>query len=220
MIERKRNVSNALPSFHFEQEAADLGASRIAGVDEAGRGPLAGPVVAAAVVLPTGVSIPGLNDSKLLSAKVRERLFAEIHETAVGIGVGVVSVDVINQINILQAARLAMTEAVAEIVPSPDFLLIDGPIKLDLIMPQRSIIGGDRLSLSVAAGAIIAKVTRDRIMSELHEQFPEYGFDRHKGYGTREHREAIVRIGTSPVHRIHFRGVKEHVQKSLALFDA
>jgi ribonuclease HII len=219
MVKRKRDASKTLPSFHFEQEAADSGASRIAGVDEAGRGPLAGPVVAAAVVLPRGISIPGLNDSKLLSAKVRERLYAEIEQTAVAIGVGIVSVEVINQINILQAARLAMTRAVAGIVPSPDFLLIDGPIRLDLKMPQRPIIGGDRLSCSIAAGAIIAKVTRDRIMSELHEQFPAYGFDRHKGYGTQKHRDAIIRHGTSPVHRIHFRGVKEHVQESRALLD-
>ncbi len=181
MTQLKRNASKTFPSFAFEQQAAEGGAFRIAGVDEAGRGPLAGPVVAAAVVLPRGVPIPGLNDSKLLSAKVREKLFAEIQDVAIATGVGIVSVDVINQINILQAARLAMTRAVAGIAPSPDFLLIDGPIKLDLEIPQRSIIGGDRLSCSVAAGAILAKVTRDRIMSELHEQFPAYGFHRHKG---------------------------------------
>jgi ribonuclease HII len=219
MAKRTRAPKHALPSFRFEQEAALEGASRIAGVDEAGRGPLAGPVVAGAVVLQPDKPIEGLNDSKLLSARVRERLFGEIQEKAVAIGVGVVSVETINRINILQAARLAMTRAVAELVPQPDFLLIDGPIKLDLDVPQRSLVGGDRLSLSVAAGAIIAKVTRDRIMTDLHERFPAYGFNRNQGYGTQEHREAIHKYGITPVHRIHFRGVKEHAQEILPLFD-
>jgi ribonuclease HII len=219
MTKRPTTAKNALPSFRFEEEAAHGGASRIAGVDEAGRGPLAGPVVAGAVVLRPGKPIEGLNDSKLLTARVRERLFGEIREKAVAIGVGVVSVETINRINILQAARLAMTRAVADLVPQPDFLLIDGPIKLDLDLPQRSLVGGDRLSLSVAAGAIIAKVTRDRIMSDLHEQFPSYGFNRNQGYGTQEHRDAIVKYGVSSVHRIHFRGVKEHAQEILLLCD-
>lgn len=220
MAKDTARTDKAFPSFRFEDEAAASGASRIAGVDEAGRGPLAGPVVAGAVVLSQGTHIQGLNDSKLLSPRVRERLFSEIQEQAEAIGVGVVSVETINRINILQAARLAMTRAVAGIVPAPDFLLIDGPIKLDLDVPQRSIISGDRLSLSVAAGAIVAKVTRDRIMADLHERFPLYGFKNNQGYGTREHREAIVKFGVSSVHRIHFRGVKEHVQERLPLFDS
>lgn len=217
---RSSPPEKSFPTFRFEEEAGRAGACRIAGVDEAGRGPLAGPVVAAAVILPVGHVIEGLNDSKLLTAKVREKLFGEIYAHAVAIGVGKVSVDKINRINILQAARLAMVRAVTAIVPGPDFLLIDGPIKLDLDIPQRAIVRGDRLSLSVSAGAIVAKVTRDRIMADLHEQLPMYGFKRNQGYGTREHREAIVKFGISSVHRIHFRGVKEHAQEILPLFNS
>jgi ribonuclease HII len=208
---RTRSRETDKPSARFELEAGALGACRIAGIDEAGRGPLAGPVVAAAVVLGDYNKITGLNDSKLLSARDREELFREIHHKAEAAGIGVVGIDIINQINILQATRLAMLRAVAEIVPQPDYLLIDGPIRLDSSLPQRPIIGGDRLSLSVAAAGIVAKVTRDRIMVQLHEQFPDYGFDRHKGYGTQAHRDAIKRHGVSPEHRAHFRGVKEYL---------
>jgi ribonuclease HII len=210
-LPRIRSQPDAGPSAHFEEEAGALGAMRIAGIDEAGRGPLAGPVVAAAVVLGDSCRIGGLNDSKLLSAREREELFVQIREKAVAIGIGVVETDIIDEINILQATRLAMTRAVQEIVPQPDYLLIDGPIRLDSLIPQRPIIHGDRLSLSVAAAAIVAKVTRDRIMGLLHEQFPNYGFDRHKGYGTQLHRDAIRKYGPCPVHRVHFRGVKEYL---------
>jgi ribonuclease HII len=196
------------PSRRFEAEAEALGAGRIAGIDEAGRGPLAGPVVAAAVILCSSDPIPGLNDSKLLSEASRERLFTSIHEQADAVAVGVVSPELIDKINILQATRLAMTQAVNGLHPPPDYLLIDGPISLDLDIPQEGIVKGDRQSLSIAAASIVAKVTRDRIMMDLHLKYPVYGFDRHKGYGTKVHREALMRYGPSPVHRMCFKGVK------------
>jgi ribonuclease HII len=217
-VPRKASSRGSWPSARFEDEAIQRGATRIAGVDEAGRGPLAGPVVAAAVVLAAGRPIPGLNDSKLLTPAKRERLFHEIQGKAEAVGIAAVPVETINRINILQATRLAMTNAIAQILPPPDYLLVDGPILLDLAIPQRAIIDGDKLSFSVAAGGIMAKVTRDRIMAELHERFPRYGFDRNKGYGTREHREAIARHGPTPAHRTHFRGVKEHLLGGL-FFD-
>lgn len=178
-------------------------------MDEAGRGPLAGPVVAAAVVLSSYHLIPDLNDSKLLTSSQREDLFHRIQAKALAIGVASVDSDAINEINIFQATRSAMSQAVCRISPPPDYLLIDGPISIDLDLPQRGVIKGDRLSFSVAAAGIIAKVTRDRIMMELHEQYPQYGFDKHKGYATHAHREAILRYGPSPVHRRFFKGVAE-----------
>jgi ribonuclease HII len=209
--------AKSLPSSRFEKQAARLGARRIAGIDEAGRGPLAGPVVAAAVVLCNPDCLPHLNDSKLLPPDARSRLYDEILANAAATGIGIISPETIDQINILQATRLAMSRAVMEISPPPDYLLIDGTISLELSISQQAIIKGDRLCFSVAAAGILAKVTRDRIMMELHEQFPQYGFAQHKGYGTRAHKEAIVKYGPSPVHRLCFRGVKE---PELPLFDA
>ncbi|MFC1833813.1 ribonuclease HII [Thermodesulfobacteriota bacterium] len=199
-------------SFRFEEEAAATGAKRIAGIDEAGRGPLAGPVVAAAVILASGEPIPELNDSKLLTANKRERLFDFILENARHWGLGIVSPEKIDEINIYQATRLAMIRAVSEISPAPDYLLIDGPIQLDIDIPQRPIVKGDRLSQSVAAASVVAKVTRDRIMTELHDKYPQYGFRQHKGYPTKAHKEAICLHGPSPVHRKCFKGVKEHLE--------
>lgn len=207
-LSRSKPHQELVISFRFEQEASSLGANRIAGVDEAGRGPLAGPVVAAAVVMRASDPIADINDSKLLSAATRDALFDEIKEKAAAVGVGIVSSEVIDKINIYQATRLAMRNAVMEIDPRPDFLLIDGPMSLELDIRQKPIIKGDRLSFSVAAAAIIAKVTRDRIMMELHEQYPQYGFDRHKGYGTQTHRDALSKHGPCPVHRKCFKGVK------------
>ncbi len=195
-----------------------LGAHTIAGIDEAGRGPLAGPVVAAALVLSCGEQIGGLNDSKLLTAHQRAKLYEVLLEKALAIGIGIVSADQIDEINIYQATRVAMTMAVEKLTAKPDFLLIDGPISLDLPISQRSIIKGDRLCCSVAAAAIAAKVTRDGIMMELHEQYPQYGFDSHKGYPTKAHKEAIKRHGPCPVHRKCFRGVREHVAAPLFRF--
>lgn len=200
----------APPTSRFEEEAARCGAARIAGIDEAGRGPLAGPVVAAAVILCPDRPIPGLNDSKLLSESRRDELFLEIHEKAAAVSIAVVPPEVIDEINILEATRLAMSRAVNAIEPLPDYLLIDGPIALDLPIAQMPIIKGDRLSISVAAAGIMAKVSRDGIMRDLHERYPVYGFDRHKGYPTRMHKEAIALHGPCPVHRMCFRGVQEH----------
>lgn len=205
------------PSSWFEDEAAARGATRIAGIDEAGRGPLAGPVVAAAVILGQFAHASGLNDSKVLTPTRREDLFKKIVQEASAVGIGIVSPQVIDEINILQATRRAMTEAADRIEPPPDYLLIDGPVTLSLPICQRSIVKGDRLSQSIAAAGIVAKVTRDRIMMELHRQFPEYGFDRHKGYPTAEHRAAILRHGPCPVHRMCFRGVKDPEQLPLLI---
>jgi ribonuclease HII len=203
------------PSCAFEEEAARLGASRIAGIDEVGRGPLAGPVVAAAVVMPYAKPIAELNDSKMLTEEVRERLFEVIRDKALSVGVGHVPPEEIDRINIYQATRLAMSKAVKEISPLPDYLLIDGPLSLDLNIQQRSIIKGDRLCYSVAAASIVAKVIRDRIMLDLHEQYPQYGFASHKGYATRAHLDAIERHGPCSVHRKCFRGVREHLPTPL-----
>ncbi len=208
--------AKTVPSSRFEKKAKKLGARIIAGIDEAGRGPLAGPVVAAAVVLLNPDCLPHLNDSKLLPADARSKLYDEIMENASAVGVGIIPPETIDQINIFQATRLAMSRAVKEISPLPDYLLIDGRISLDISIPQQAIIKGDRLCFSVAAAGIIAKVTRDRIMMELHEQFPQYGFARHKGYATQAHKDAIAKHGPSPVHRMCFRGVKE---PELPLFD-
>jgi ribonuclease HII len=209
----------ARPTSRFEEEAARCGAARVAGIDEAGRGPLAGPVVAAAVILCPDRPISGLNDSKLLSESQREELFREIREKAAAVSVALVSPEVIDEINILQATRLAMSRAVNAIAPLPDYLLIDGPIALDLPIAQKPIIKGDRLSISVAAAGIMAKVTRDGIMRDLHEQYPMYGFDRHKGYPTRMHKEAIILHGPCPVHRMCFRGVQGHVGRISTMLD-
>jgi len=207
-LSRNPGLERDLPSFRFERDAARLGARRIAGIDEAGRGPLAGPVVAAAVVLSASDTISGLDDSKRLTAAARERFFLQIKESAVAFGIGMVSSQTIDKINILQATRLAMVRAAQSITPAPDFLLIDGPISLDVDIPQRPIVKGDRLSVSIAAAAILAKVTRDRIMTKMHSKYPIYGFDRHKGYGTRAHKEALAGHGPCPIHRMSFRGVK------------
>jgi ribonuclease HII len=197
------------PSRQFEVEAEGLGAGRIAGIDEAGRGPLAGPVVAAAVVLSCDDHIPGLNDSKLLSEGSRDKLFAAIQARAAAVAVGIVSPELIDRINILEATRVAMAQAVRELYPPPDYLLIDGPLSLDLDIPQKGIIKGDRKSSSIAAASIVAKVTRDRIMKELHDRYPVYGFDRHKGYGTEAHRKALLEYGPCPAHRLCFKGVQK-----------
>ena len=191
----------------IEQDLQTQGVQAIAGVDEAGRGPLAGPVVAAAVILPFPCPIEGIRDSKKLSEKKREKLF-ELIQAQCHVGVGCVSAEIIDQINILQAARLAMKQAVQALSMTPDILLIDGPIRLDLPMRMRSIIGGDRICQSIAAASIIAKVTRDRQMLEYHEQYPNYAFSQHKGYPTQYHMECLKIHGPSPIHRKSFGPVK------------
>ena len=189
----------------FESKARGLGYRMIAGIDEAGRGPLAGPVIAAAVILPPGYEHPEITDSKKLSPRQRERLYEVIERDAVSIGIGVVEAPVIDAVNILQATLLAMKDAVLELSPSPDYLLIDGLNRIDLVIPQETIIRGDSLSLSIASASIVAKVSRDRLMEMYHRQFPQYNFLRNKGYGTREHREAILKFGRSKIHRRSFR---------------
>ena len=200
--------------WQFEHNAKTLGYNMIAGIDEAGRGPLAGPVVSAAVILPHDFLCEGVNDSKKLSEKKRDALFPKIMETAVAVATGIASHYEIDEINILRASLLSMKRAVENLSilpgsPVPDFLLIDGKFILDMNIHQSAIIKGDSRSISIAAASIIAKVTRDAIMKELHELYPAYGFIRHKGYPTKEHKEAILRHGPCPVHRLTFRGVKE-----------
>lgn len=194
----------------FEAEAKQQGHAVIAGVDEAGRGPLAGPVVAAAVILPDGVSIEGLTDSKKLTAAVRERLYDVIRERAVAVGVGMAGAAAIDSINILAATKQAMLEAAQSLAPVPDCLLIDGNQTIAWNGWQKAIVKGDSLSLSIAAASVIAKVERDRIMVALSRQYPQYGFDRHKGYGCETHRRAIAEHGPCPEHRVTFRGVREY----------
>ena len=176
----------------------------ICGIDEAGRGPLAGPVVAGAVILPKGLKIPYLNDSKQLSEKKREELYDVIMEQAVSVGVGIVSPERIDEINILQATYEAMREAVGTLSYRPDVLLNDAVIIPELTIPQEKIIKGDAKSLSIAAASVIAKVTRDRMMKAYHELFHEYGFEKHKGYGSKEHIEMIQKIGPCAIHRRSF----------------
>lgn len=196
----------------FEERAAREGYTRIAGIDEAGRGPLAGPVVAAAVILPTGVDLPDIDDSKKLTAPVRDRLFDLIRERAVAVGVGISDHTVIDSINILQATLAAMRQAVQSLPHSPDYLLIDGTSGISLPIPQKTIKKGDSASISIAAASIIAKVTRDRLMIELDGRYPHYGFAHHKGYGCASHLAAIAAHGPCAIHRKTFRGVREHVQ--------
>lgn len=188
----------------FEREAWKQGFVRIAGVDEAGRGPLAGPVVAAAVVLPEGVTIPGVTDSKLVPEQDRERLADIIEEQAVCSAVGLADVATIDAVNIYQAAILAMERAVQALTHPPDYLIIDALSLPGIALPQKPLVKGDRRSHSVAAASIIAKVARDRIMCELHDRYPQYNFRKHKGYGTKEHLELIREHGTCEAHRKSF----------------
>jgi ribonuclease HII len=198
----------------LEQEALRRGYSTIAGIDEAGRGPLAGPVVAAAVILPAGLIIPGVDDSKKLTAAQREQLFEVIHREAISVGVGIGDHDMVDRINILQATLTAMRMAASQLTPTPDFLLIDGISGIPMNIPQRTVKKGDSLSISIAAASIIAKVTRDRMMVEFDAVYPGYGFAEHKGYGAASHLAAIAQLGPSPIHRKTFGGVKEHLPDS------
>ena len=190
--------------YRYEAQAWRTGLSRIAGIDEAGRGPLAGPVVAAAVVIAPDRRIKGLCDSKLLPAEKREALFAVIHERAVAIGVGVVDHLTIDRINILEATRVAMMQALAQLVVAPELIITDFVKLRECPCPQRNLVDGDARCATVAAASIVAKVTRDRLMRALDTEFPVYGFARHKGYATAEHLAAIDRHGLCPLHRRSF----------------
>ena len=188
-------IENGLYSEGFEA---------ICGVDEAGRGPLAGPVCAAAVILPRGLEIPGLTDSKKLTDKKRRELFPVIQEQAIAYGIAFASHEEIDEINILQATFLAMERALARLPVRPDIALIDGNRAKDFGLPVRTVVKGDSLSANIAAASILAKVTRDDLMLELAAQYPEYGFEVHKGYGTKAHYDALHQFGASPVHRATF----------------
>jgi len=192
--------------YFFEADLISRGYTLVAGVDEAGRGPLAGPVVAACVILDPTCTIPGLNDSKKLTEPKRDALCKRICEAALDFGVGVVGPEVIDRINILEATKEAMLQAIGELKSPPDYLLIDA-LTLNINIPQNPIIKGDARSASIAAASILAKVTRDRIMHKCHLDFPVYGFDRHKGYGCQAHMDLIKEHGPCPAHRKSFRGV-------------
>ncbi len=191
----------------FEAAAQSAGFRIVAGLDEVGRGCLAGPVMAAAVVLPNGMILPGVADSKQLSAARREAVFPRILEAALAWAIGEASAEEVDAINILRATQLAMRRALEQLVPSADFLLIDGNQSLPLPVKQRTIVKGDSLCLSIASASILAKVTRDRWMIEQDSLYPGYGFVRHKGYGSPEHLRALERLGPCPLHRRSFRGV-------------
>lgn len=199
------------PMDYFERMYYGRGYQRIAGVDEVGRGPLAGPVVAAAVILPKDGIGQKLFDSKKISSKKRENLYERILSEALGVGIGIIGQEEIDLLNIFQATLKAMALAVENLPISPDFILIDGPHGLKLPIPQKPIKKGDQLSNSIAAASIVGKVTRDRMMLEWHQKYPQYNFAKHKGYGTKEHRQAIEKFGVSELHRKTFRGVKEYL---------
>ena len=188
----------------YERKCYEKGYKLIAGVDEVGRGPLAGSVVAAAVILGEGVLIPGVNDSKKLSEEKREYLYDEIKSKALCWSIGIVDEKVIDEINILNAACLAMKKALDGLADKPDYILLDAVTLKDVDIPQKGIIKGDALSLSIAAASIIAKVERDRMISAYDELYPHYAFSKHKGYGTREHIECIKKYGLLPIHRRSF----------------
>jgi ribonuclease HII len=193
--------------YRFDERFREEGAERIAGIDEAGRGPIAGPVVAAAVVLPSGSRIDGLRDSKKVPEEERKSLFFEVLYTAADIGVGVSDVALIDRVNILEATKLAMRHAVNDLSVEPDLLLIDAVRVHSLRIRQENPTKGDAKSASIAAASIIAKVVRDGLMEYYHGIYPEYGFDRHKGYGTRAHLDVVRTYGPCPLHRRSYKGV-------------
>jgi ribonuclease HII len=193
--------------YRYEARAWRSGVGRVAGIDEAGRGPLAGPVVAAAVILAPDRRVASLADSKLLTPERREELFAVIHERALAVGVGVVDHETIDRVNILEATRRAMAGALAALSVVPELVITDFVALPALPCPQRNLVAGDRRCASVAAASIVAKVTRDRLMLDADRRFPEYGFARHKGYATVEHLAALDRHGPCPIHRRSFAGV-------------
>ena len=197
-IERLQNM------LEIERDLYNKGYNLVCGVDEAGRGPLCGPVVAAAVILPKGICIEGVNDSKKLSEKKREKLYDDIMARALAVGVGISDVNVIENVNILNATKLAMVQAINNLQITPDYVIVDGNQKIDITIPLDTVIKGDAKSESIACASIIAKVTRDRILLKYDKAYPEYGFSKHKGYGTKLHIEAIKKYGITPIHRPSF----------------
>lgn len=197
---------------NYEKELYGQGITLIGGVDEAGRGPLVGPVVAACVILPVNYELEGLNDSKQLSEKKRDLLFDIIMKDAISVGVGIVEADMIDKINILEASRLAMKLAIENMDVKPEFVLSDAMKLNNIDIPYKDIVHGDALSLSIAAGSVIAKVTRDRMLYELDKEYPEYGFAKHKGYPTKAHLEAIKKYGLIDGYRKSYGPVKEIIE--------
>ena len=190
--------------YELEKQLHREGYSVVCGVDEAGRGPLAGPVCAAAVILPEDCELPGLNDSKKLTEKKREALYDQIIEKAVAYGIAFSTVEEIEEINILSAALLAMNRAIAQLPQTPDMALIDGNTTRDIAVPARAVVGGDGKCACIAAASVLAKVTRDRLMLDMAKEYPQYGFEKHKGYGTKVHYAALEEYGPSPIHRMSF----------------
>ena len=190
--------------WELENSIYDEGYDLVCGVDEAGRGPLAGPVCAAAVILPRGLDIPGLNDSKKLSEKKREELFEVIKEKAISYGIAFASVDEIEEYNILAATFIAMNRAISQLEPKPSIALVDGNRTKEIKIESRSIVKGDSKCADIAAASVLAKVTRDRYMLEMAEKYPQYYFEKHKGYGTKLHYEALREHGPSEIHRLSF----------------
>ncbi|MCI5167234.1 MAG: ribonuclease HII [Candidatus Electrothrix sp. GM3_4] len=204
-------------TFAYERSLRKQGLLQVAGVDEAGRGPLAGPVVAGCVIFPSEPEAQYYRDSKKLTANQRTKLYAVLHNSDAIIGVGITEPAEIDQINILQASLLAMQRAVQDCTDCsgilPDFLLVDGTFKVPMELPQQPLIKGESKSASIAAASIIAKVTRDRLMAEYHLQYPQYNFQQHKGYPTKAHRAALAELGPCPIHRKTFKGVHEFFQE-------
>ena len=204
----------ALDLYEFEEKLYDEGFYNICGVDEVGRGPLVGPVVCACVVLPKDYYNEEINDSKKISEKKRERLFDTIMNDAIGVGIGISSEKIIDEVNILEATKLAMKEAINKCSVKPEHVLIDA-VKLDVDIPSTSIIKGDAKSISIAAASVIAKVTRDRMMYDLDKKYPMYELASNKGYGTKKHIEAIKKYGITKFHRLSFKPVSEYKDKVL-----
>ena len=202
-MSEKKKVNNEKDVFFYEKKAQGSGFSRVAGIDEAGRGPLAGPVSASAVIIRDKDFTERIDDSKKLSEKRREKAFLDIVKRC-DVGIGIATVEEIDSINILNATLLAMKRAVAELEEKPEYLLIDGNMDVDLKQPRIYLVRGESQSASIACASIIAKVFRDKIMLEVDRKYPQYGFKKHKGYGTKEHMDAIRRYGLSPVHRQTF----------------
>lgn len=195
-----------MPNYEIERYYTAQGFATVCGVDEAGRGPLSGPVFAAAVILPDGLELEGLNDSKKLSPKKRDILFDQICEHAIAYGIASASVEEIDELNILGATLLAMRRAIAMLTPAAEFALIDGNCEKDFPLPVKAVVKGDANSCSIAAASILAKVSRDRLCDEHDALYPEYGFAKHKGYGTKAHMDAIRQYGPCPLHRKSFLG--------------
>ena len=209
---RERERLDAM--YVYERAAVAAGHMLVAGVDEAGRGPLAGPVAVAAVILPQEAHLPRINDSKKLSAAVREELFTQIVAIAISYHVALIDAETIDRMNILQATKMGMYEAIAALTPAPDEVLIDAVELPKLSMPSQSIIKGDAKSASIAAASILAKVTRDRLMAAYDLEYPGYGFAKHKGYGTAEHLAAMQRLGICPLHRRSFQPIRSIMELS------